>query len=169
MCRLLTTGLVLLIILPIWFETAHASDTEYNKSLVRRFAVATRELDWPVLDSIVAPDVVRHSQSTPDLKITNLADFKAYLKKDAAAIDGAGVDFDILIAEGDRVAFYGLFTGTQVGPIGSIKATGKPISINVSGMFRIHDKVIVELWILWDNAALLTQLGHSPFGPSVGE
>ena len=160
---------ILLLILPLWIDSAHASDTEFNKTLVRRFAVATRELDYPVLDSIVAPDVVRHSQSTPGLEITSLAELKAYLERDNAAIDGARVDFDILIAEGDNVAFYGEFTGTQVGPIGSIAATGKPISLDVSGMFIIQDNLIVEFWILWDNGALLTQLGHTPFSPTVGE
>ena len=162
-------GAFLLIILPLWIDTAHASDTEFNKTLVRRFAVATRELDYSVLDSIVAPDVVRHSQSTPGLEITSLAELKVYLEQDNAAIDGARVDFDVLIAEGDRVAYYGVFTGTQVGTIGPLKATGRPISIDVSGMFLIQDNLIVEFWILWDNGALLTQLGHTPFSPTVGE
>ena len=169
MLRPQITGVFLLIILPLWVDTAHASDLEFNKTLVRRFAVATRELDYPVLDSIVAPDVVRHSQSTPGLEITSLAELKAYLERDNAAIDGARVDFDVLIAEGDRVAYYGMFTGTHVGTIGSIKATGKPISLDVSGMFIIQDNLIVEFWILWDNGTLLTQLGHSPFSPTVGE
>ena len=169
MLRPQITGVFLLVILPLWIDATHASDLEFNKTLVRRFAVATRELDYPVLDSIVAPDVVRHSQSTPGLEITSLAELKAYLERDNAAIDGARVDFDILIAEGDNVAFYGEFTGTQVGPIGSIAATGKPLSLDVSGMFIIQDKLIVEFWILWDNGALLTQLGHTPFSPTVGE
>ena len=169
MFRLQATGMVLLICLSIWIETAHADETENNKALVRRFVAANNELDLPALDSILAPDMIRHSQSTPDLNITNLVDFKAYLKRDAAAFDGARVDLDVMIAEGDRVAFYGVFTGKQVAPIGPIEATGNLVSIDVSGMFRIQDNRIVEIWILWDNVAMLTQLGHSPFSPTVGE
>jgi predicted ester cyclase len=169
MFSLRATGLVLLIIVPTWIEAAHASNIENNKALVRRFVAAANELDDSALDSILAPDMVRHSQSTPELNITNLAEFKAYLKQDAATIDGAHVDFSVLIAEGNRVALFGVYTGTQVGPIGPIEATGKPVSIDISAMFRIQDNLIVEFWVLWDNAALLTQLGHSPFAPLVVE
>jgi len=163
------TGLVLLVILPLWIETAHAADIEKNKALVRRFVNATNELDYSALDEILATDMVRHSQSTPDLHITNRADFKAYLAQDAATFNGARVDVEILIAEGDRIAILGVFKGTHVRPVGPIEATGKPVSIVISAMFRIQGDRIVEIWVLWDNAALLTQLGHPPFSPIVGE
>ena len=163
MYKLQFTGALFLTFLPLWIEVANASDTENNKVLVRQFAAATRDLDYSVLDRIVAPDVIRHCQSTPGLEIRSLADLKVYLERDNAAIDGARVDFDVLVAERDTVAYYGVFSGTHVGQIGSIKATGKAISLDVSGMFRIQDNLIVEFWILWDNGAMLTQLGHSPF------
>jgi predicted ester cyclase len=163
MYKLQFTGALFLTFLPLWIDVAYASDTENNKVLVRQFVAATRDLDYSVLDRIVAPDVIRHCQSTPGLEIRSLADLKVYRERDNAAIDGARVDFDVLVAEGDTVAFYGIFSGTHVGQIGSIKATGKAISLDVSGMFRIQDNLIVEFWILWDNGAMLTQLGHSPF------
>jgi predicted ester cyclase len=169
MFRLQMTGLALLMLFTFWSETASASDAENNKILVRRFVAANNSLDLSALDAIVAPDMVRHSQSTPHLAITNLADFKDLLKRDAATIDGARVDVDILVAEGDRVAFYGVFSGTHVGTYRSVEATGKSVSLDVSGMFRIQDNVIVEIWILWDNMALLTQLGHPPVGPAASE
>lgn len=64
--------------------------------------------------------------------------------------------------EGDRVAFYGKFKGTQEGPMGPFPATGKQLESEMAGMFRIHDGKIAELWITWDNVAGLVQLGHFP-------
>ena len=163
MFKLKMTGLVLLLVVQIVTEVALASDTESNKALVRRFVVATNELDFATLDKILAPDVIRHSQSTPDMQITNLDDFKAYIKQDAANFKGARVDVDMFVAEANRVALHGVFSGIHVGLFGPIEATGKPVSINISGIFRIQDDRIAEFWVVWDNLAMLTQIGHSPF------
>lgn len=162
------SGSILLLAVSVISGLVHASDIDHNKTLVKRFVMATNELDFAALDRIVAADVVRHSQSTPGLVINNLADFKAFLERDAAVMDGARVDVETLISEGDRVALYGSFSGTHVGSFGPIEPTGKTISVDVHAMFRISEGRIVEFWILWDNAALLMQLGHSPFGPVDG-
>ena len=169
MSGLRISGSVVLIVLALLFEPARASDIESNKALVHRFVTAGNELDFSALDSIVAPDVVRHSQSTPGVVITNLLDFKAFLERDATMMEGARVDLEILVAEGDRVAIYGNFSGTHTGSFGPIEPTGRTVSLNVHAMFRIEDDRIVEIWILWDNVALLTQLGHSPFAPPANQ
>ena len=157
---------LLLLALTAFAGLGHASDTEANKDLARRFVAATNELDFAALEDVVSPDMIRHSQSTPGLVITNLDDFKAYLERDAATFQGARVDVDTMVAEGDRVALYGKFSGKHVGNIGPIEATGISVSLDVHAMFRIENGRIAECWILWDNAALLTQLGHMPSGPS---
>lgn len=155
---------VLFLALATFFVPACASDTDSNKDLVHRFVAATNELDFAALDEVVSPDIVRHSQATPGLVITNLDDFKAFLERDAGAFQGARVDVDAIVAEGDRVALYGKFSGKHVGNFGPIEATGISVSLDIHSMFRIENSHIAEVWVLWDNAALLTQLGHSPFG-----
>ena len=163
MKKLHTVGLKLMVLLLLWAGSSVASDSDKNKALVRRFAEVTGGTDYSLLDDIVAPDMIRHSQSTPDLNITNLQAFKVYLRQDAATFAGARVHLDVLIAEGDRVAFYGAFFGTHAAALGPIPATGKPVKLDVSGMFRIQDERIVEFWILWDNLTMLNQLGQPPF------
>ena len=37
--------------------------------------------------------------------------------------------------------------------------------LDISGVVRIADGKIAELWITWDNLAVLTQLGHWPPPP----
>ena len=168
---------ILLLALSAFVQLAQASDIAENKDLVRRFVAATNELDFAVLDQIVAPDVVRHSQSTPDLVVTSVEDLKAFLAQDAATMEGANVEVHTMVAEGDRVAgvgnagvlvvaLYGTFSGKHVGNFGPIEATGKTVSANLHAMFRIEDKRIAEFWVLWDNVHVLTQLGHSPFRPA---
>ena len=159
-------GSILLLLLSTFVQLAQASDLAENKDLVRRFVTASNELDFAALDQIVAPDVVRHSQSTPDLVITSVEDLKAFLEQDAATMEGASVDVHTMVAEGDRVALYGTFSGKHVGNFGPLEATGKSVSANLHAMFRIEDKRIAEFWVLWDNVYVLAQLGHSPFRPA---
>lgn len=157
---------ILLLALSASCQLVQASDIANNKALVQRFVAETNALNLDALDEIVAPDVVRHSQSTPGLVITSLAELKAFLEQDAATMEGARVDIDSLVAEGDRVALFGTFSGKHVGNFGPIEATGRSVSVNLHGMFRIEGGRIAEFWVLWDNAFVLTQLGHSPFGPA---
>jgi len=67
-----------------------------------------------------------------------------------------------LVAEGDRVAGLATYSGTQTGPMGDIPATGKAVEAPVLAMFRIEEGRIAELWVVWDNVAMLTQLGQFP-------
>src|SRR5262245_27571194 len=51
-----------------------------------------------------------------------------------------------LIADGDRVAYQALFTGTHSGEFLGIPASGKRITIPVLEVWRIADDKIVEHW-----------------------
>jgi predicted ester cyclase len=64
------------------------------------------------------------------------------------------------VAEGEYVAFYGAYTGTQSGPWGPMPPSNRRFGLDFSGVFRVASGQIAELWITWDNLALLTQLGH---------
>jgi predicted ester cyclase len=69
---------------------------------------------------------------------------------------------DTLVAEEDRVAFWGKFSGTQDGPMGPFPPTGRRLESEIGGMFRIEAGRIAELWVTWDNLSGLAQLGHFP-------
>ena len=146
------------------FLVACDADAESGKDLVQRFVEATNTHDFAVLDEIVSADVIRHSQSTPGLAITSLDEFKALLERDARTFQGARVDVETIIAEGNRVALIGKFSGKHISPVGPIEATGITVSVDMHAMFRIEGDHIAEFWVLWDNLALLAQLGYSPFG-----
>ena len=133
--------------------------TSPSKELVRRFVEATANHDYDALDDIVHTDFVRHCQATPDVAVASRDQFKQFLRDDETFPDGK-VSLSLLVAEGPTVAFYGRFTGTQTGPMGPFPATGKAVSADCSGYFSIRDGKIAEVSIIWDNVAILTQLGH---------
>jgi len=40
------------------------------------------------------------------------------------------------------------------------------VQLDVSGVFRLRDGKLAELWVTWDNLAALAQLGHFPPPPA---
>lgn len=140
---------------------------EKNKDLVRRFVSAGNAKDMDALDEILAENLVRHCQATPEVNVTDREAFKRFLEETAATFPDQRASMDTLVAEGDRVAFYGSFSGTQEGPMGPFPPSGKRLDVEMAGQFRIEDGKIAELWVTWDNVAGLVQLGHLP-SPDAG-
>ena len=135
---------------------------EQNKSILRRFGEAVNNRRLDLLDELVAPDFVRHCQATPWVEIRSLGDFKRFLEEDWAGVPDGRISARFLVAEGEYVAFYNTYAGTQTGQWGAIPATNKRFEFDLSGVFRIAGGKIAELWITWDNLALLTELGLWP-------
>ncbi|NIN70653.1 MAG: DUF4440 domain-containing protein [Gemmatimonadetes bacterium] len=138
------------------------SQLEANKETVRRFTEAQNTGDIELLNEVLAADVVRHCQATPDVEIRSREDFVRFYEASAAVFSNARVTIDIMVAERDMVATYGSFTGTQDGRMGLFPPTGKEVDSKFLSVARIEDGVIAELWVEWDNLAILTQLGHFP-------
>lgn len=135
---------------------------EENKAVVRRFVEAINNTDYDLLDEVMAPDVVRHSQATPEIQVRSRDEFKRFDEETKAAFPDARVTVHFLVAEGDRVAGYMSFTGTQEGQMGSFPPTRKPVESKFLGILRLEGGMIAEMWVEWDNLAMLTQLGHLP-------
>lgn len=136
--------------------------SEANKELVRAFAEAGNENHLDAFDSLLTPDFVRHCEATPEIAVTTLEGFKEFYRETAKTFPDQRMTLDALVAEGDRVAFWGSFSGTQEGPMGPFPPTGKRMESQIGGMFRIEDGRIAELWVTWDNLAGLAQLGLFP-------
>ena len=136
--------------------------SETNKEIVRSFANAGNSNDLELFDTLFAPDFVRHCEATPEVSVTSCEDFKEFYRETAKTFPDQQMILHSLVAEGDRVAFWGTFSGTQEGPMGPFPPTGRRMESQIAGMFRIEDGRIAELWVTWDNLAALSQLGHFP-------
>jgi steroid delta-isomerase-like uncharacterized protein len=124
----------------------------------------SRQLD--ALDEIVAPDFVRHCQATPEVDVRSFEGFKELLRQDAAVFPDSIQTARHMLAEGDLVAVWATYEGTQQGPMGHFPASGKRMRLDFAAFLRIENGKIAEMWVTWDNVAALAQLGHFPPAPS---
>ena len=131
---------------------------DHPKRLVRRFIAAVNAANWDALDSLVAPEVVRHQGGHPPLR--GLAALKQFLHGELAVFPDAEETVLQLIAEGDRVAAHLRFVGTQHGALGRFPPTGRRLEVDFMCLCRLADGRIAEIWPLWDGLAMLRQLGH---------
>jgi steroid delta-isomerase-like uncharacterized protein len=135
-----------------------------NKQLVERFMEAINAADWDALDDLLTEDFKRHCQATPDVPVNSLEEFKQLQLSFFATMPDQRIEGEMLIAEGDKVAAYGTYSGTMTGPMGELPATGKYAEMKFMTIFRIEDGRIAELWVEWDNLNMFAQLGHQ-FAP----
>jgi len=140
--------------------------TARNKTLVRRFeeVMNTRQLD--ALDEVVAPTFVRHCQATPNLEVRSLEEFKDFLRQDVAVFPDNTQTFTHVIAEGDMVATWATYEGTQLGQMGAFPPSGKRVRFDFAAILRVADGKLAEEWVTWDNMTILAQLGYLPADPT---
>jgi steroid delta-isomerase-like uncharacterized protein len=134
--------------------------SEQNKELVHRFFDAVASGDEGRLDDIVAVDAVDH---TP---FPNQAPGREGVKQIFRSLRSAFPDFERevleLISEGDRVAVRSMFRGTHRGEFMGIAATGRPIEVESIDILTVKGGRLVEHWGLFDQMALMSQLGAMP-------
>jgi steroid delta-isomerase-like uncharacterized protein len=68
------------------------------------------------------------------------------------------------IVEDDRVAIRWTGEGTHRGDYLGVPPTGKPIRIDGIDVMHLHDDMITEVWISYDNYAVLKTMGAIPAG-----
>jgi len=138
------------------------ADEAANKQLVREFTDATNAKDWDALARVVSDDFVRHSAATEGPPVTSRDQFIALQESFLKSFPDQKVTMDQLVAEGDYVAARAHYSGTLLGPLGAMPATGKSVNAPLLAMFRIASGRIAELWVEWDNLNMLSQLGLFP-------
>lgn len=155
-----------LLLLAAVFTACGVSDErqlEANKNLVREFAARIDAGDWEALDELVTKDIRRHSRATTARpEISSREEFKQHEQARNTPWPDGRVTYEMMLAEGNMVAAYATFTGTNNGPLGQFSATGRPVETKFLAMFRIEEGKIAEIWVEWDNIAVLSQLGLYP-------
>jgi len=137
-------------------------ELEKNKQIVIKAFDVLNSREYDKLDQFIASGYKRHCQATPEARVESLDDFKALLLEWDTQTPDAKMKLDVVIAEGDLVAFWGTLSGTQTGAIGPFPPTGRKMTADFGGYHRIEGGKIAETWVTWDNLAIMSQLGHFP-------
>lgn len=137
-------------------------ELEANKELVNRFGELLNAADWDGLADVVAEDFVRHSDATQGPPVTSRDAFIELQESYLASMPDQKVTMEKMVAEGDYVAVLATYSGTMTGPMGEFSPTGSFAEVHFLSLFRIENGMIAELWVEWDNLAILDQLGLFP-------
>jgi predicted ester cyclase len=117
-----------------------------------------------VFDAIIAADVLRHCEATPGVEARNLDQVKEFLRLDTAVFPDSVQTVKLLVAEGDLVAVWTRYEGTQQGAMGPFPPSGRRVRFDFGAVFRIEGRKIAEWWVTSDNMTILRALGHLPSG-----
>ena len=150
----------ILLALIIVFSGVCLADDAENVRIAKSMVDVINDRDLERLDEFVTQDVVRHSAATAGVVVTNLEEFKAFLKSDFAAVPDSVMSVDIIFGNQDFVAMRAVYAGTQSGQMGPFPPTGKRFELPFIGILKIDGGKISEIWVEWDNVFALSQLGH---------
>jgi predicted ester cyclase len=134
--------------------------TQQSKSIIRRIFEDAMNQGRPELyDELIHPNYVNHDFPTP------VGGVEGFILVDGM-FRAAFPDFQVVVedevAEGDRVASRGYFTGTHHGEFMGIPPTGRTIRCTYSDIWRLEDGKGRENWVQMDTLGLMQQLGVSP-------
>ena len=134
-----------------------------NKELIKKFTELLNNKKFSELSSVMKSDFRRHSKATTDMpELSSLDDFIKLQKEFLSSFSDQKVTIKKIIAEGDLVAVYAIYSGINDGPLPPFPATNKYAELNFMGIFRIENDKIAEMWVEWDNISFLKQLGLFP-------
>ncbi len=136
------------------------ADEAENIQIARSMVEAINDRDLDRFGRLIAPNIVRHSAATAGISVTNLEEFKAFLRTDFAAVPDSVIKIDVIFGNDEFVAMRAIYSGTQTGAMGPFPASGKRVELPFIGILRLTNGKISEMWVEWDNVYSLTQLGH---------
>ena len=134
--------------------------TEDNKTVIRLFREALDAGDLNRALAAFAPDAVVHLSGAPGP--LTLDGFKQFGRVFLSAFPGGRSTVEDVIAEGDKVVSRITYRGTHTGDLMGIPPTGKSITMAETIVDRFTDGKIVESWRLFDQMAMMQQLGVIP-------
>ncbi|HSH87470.1 MAG TPA: ester cyclase [Methylophilus sp.] len=130
--------------------------TQQNKQLLADFANAVFvKKDFTQLPQFMQQGYIQHNPLVPQ----GLSGFQQFFADWFKAVPDWHYQLEKLVAEGDTVWVYGVYSGTQQGDWLGIPATGKHYSIHAVDIFRIENGKLAEHWDVLDTYGLFKQLG----------
>ncbi len=130
--------------------------TGLNRSWIHAF----NERDWNAEKTLRTPNFRAHLSGVPEP--LNSDAWAGFLMSFTQAFPDSQIAIDTCIADGDMSATHWTITGTHRGSFQGIAPTGRPVMFSGLELNRFIDGRIVEHWGMFDNLALLQQIGALP-------
>ncbi|PNY82759.1 ester cyclase [Deinococcus koreensis] len=111
--------------------------------------------DLSAVDELLSPEAVDH-QEQPGVNFP--AHLKGVISMLRAAFPDLHFEIQHLMADGEIVAMNSVMTGTHLGPMRDLPATGRPVQVRHMHFVRVVEGRGTELWHLWDTPGLMRQL-----------
>ena len=127
---------------------------EENKAIVHRFIDIYNTQKWDLVDDLVAPDYVDHTNH-----IQGLEGLKQMMMMGSMAFPDWHETIEDIIAEGDKLWVLLAYTATHTGEWLGLAPTGNKITTMNVDIYRIVNGKIAERWNVTDNVGLFQPLG----------
>jgi steroid delta-isomerase-like uncharacterized protein len=134
-----------------------------NKNLIQHFFLTINPEYYKARtpgkeDSLHSPEVVIHTAAGDG----NLKQFEEVMINESMAFPDLKYTVIDMIGEDDKVAARYRFTGTNTGSFMNLPASGKSVSVEGIGIFRIAQGRIAEAWFASDELGFMKQIGAIP-------
>jgi steroid delta-isomerase-like uncharacterized protein len=130
------------------------------KSLNHRWVQAFNERDWNTETAIRHENFRAYLSGAPE-PLDNAA-WSRFMLDFTAGFPDSRIAIESCIAERDTVSTRWTLTGTHQGTFQGIPPTGRPVKFHGLEFNRVLDGRFVEHWSMFDNLALLRQIGALP-------
>ena len=126
----------------------------YEKTLVEGF----NRGDQSVTKNVFHADAIIHINGAPEKSIT-VNDFTQMVSGILIAFPDLKFTIEDQFAVDDKVATRWTATGTNKGTLGEMQPTGKRVNLDGLIIDYLKDGKVAERWEIWDQMAMLQQLG----------
>lgn len=129
------------------------------KNALRSVFDAMNRRDLAALRDLIHPDYVNYSMP---MSSAGAAGLSGVLDAFFSAFPDMQIVLDDVIAEPDKVATRGHFTGTHRGAFMNVPPTNKQVMVQYIDVWKAHNGRLIENWVQMDFLGLLVQLGAMP-------
>ena len=137
-----------------------ANSTGDLKSLNHRWIQAFNDRDWQTESAVRSENFRAYLSGIPE-PLDNAA-WSGFMIAFTTGFPDSRISIEACIAEGDTVVTRWTLTGTHQGMFQGIPPTGRPVRFNGIEFNRVLKGRLVEHWSMFDNLALLQQIGAMP-------
>jgi len=131
-----------------------------NIAIVRQLLNAVSSEDHAALERLVAPTWVNHDPSLPPMQ--GHEGIRQLSGMFHTAFPDVRMEFEDVLADGDKVAARFCMTGTNTGSFMGMPPSGKSINVTATGIFRLRDGKVTDNWVNLDVMGLMQQVGAIP-------